>query len=120
MEKFYRFLAFVFVASFGVVSFFLVIFQQDIREYLSSINNLDVREPLVLRPAPTTFDPAKNPLSIDFLQNEKYRSLIKNEVDMTGLKLPGQATTTSTSTPAVAPEKVPEFKVGNPSPFRTF
>lgn len=127
MGKIYRLIAFFFIATFVVASFFLVVFQTDIRDYLSTINNLSEREPLIVRPKPTEFDPAKNPLKVEFLTLEKYKDLVKTEVDMTGIQIPGMidtsSSTTATSTfvtSSTAPEKIPEFKVGNPEPFKSF
>ena len=121
MDKFYRLLAFIFVVAFGISSFFLMVFQQDIRDYLSSMNNLNVKEPLIERPVPAAFDPKNNPLDTTLLDNAKYKALIKSEVDMTGIKLPGtESSSTPTSTPIIKEEPLPDFKVGNPSPFKSF
>jgi len=122
MSKIYKLIAFIFIAFFAVASFFLVVFQKDIREYLSTINNLSEREPLIVRPKPIEFDLNKNPLSINFLSLDKYKNLIKTEVDMTGIKIPVigggvSTTTTATSTPE---ENIPDFKLGNPEPFKNF
>jgi len=128
MQKIYRLIAFTFISFFVVFSFFLVVFQQDIRDYLSTINNLSDREPLIMRPKPIEFDPNNNPISVTFAKTDKYNNLVKTVVDMTGINIPnfGESTSTpifSTSTPNSTPsstEQIPDFKVGNPSPFKSF
>ncbi|MEI7452088.1 MAG: hypothetical protein WCK37_02660 [Candidatus Falkowbacteria bacterium] len=126
MQKIYRLIAFTFISFFVVISFFLVVFQKDIREYFSTINNLSDREPLIMRPKPTEFDPNNNPIKVAFLVTDKYKNLVKTVVDMTGINVPNFGGATSTAPTSTIPviststENIPEFKVGNPEPFKNF
>ena len=118
MNKFYRLTAFFYIVAAIFFTGLIVIFQKDARGLLGALNNVSSQSMTIERPAPTTLNLASGPINLDLFNNPKFKKLVKSQVDMTGISLPGQATTTPTTTPTVEP--TPEFKVGNPDPFKAF
>jgi len=124
MKKFYRLTAFIFIMIAIFFSGIIVIFQKDVREFLSAYNKIDGQtELLVDRPQMGNGDASQAALDLSLLSNPKFLKLQKNEVDMTGVVIPPnlQASTTgSTTASSTKPtEVVPDFKVGNNNPFKS-
>ena len=120
MKKFYRLAAFFFIMTAVFFTALLVVFQKDARIFLSSINNINTQSDLYIVRPQITDGTSTQAINTDLFNNPKYKKLVKSEVDMTGISLPGPASTTPTTTTTVAASTTPSFKVGNSDPFKSF
>jgi len=118
MKKIFKFLAYTFVSSIIIFGAVLVVYRQNIFEYLNSINNLS-------RTAETMIDNIKpgdelvgDSLNLAIIDNPKFKKMKLTEVDLTGLEL--STSTTSTEGGEGESGPAPTFEVGNSNPFKAF
>lgn len=119
MKKVFKLLAYIFVCSIIIFGVILIIFRQNIFEYLNSVNNLSRSNETVLNDIKKGNDLAADPLNLAILNSPKFKKMQLTEVDLSGLNL---STTTPTGGGASTstPEPTPTFDVGNSNPFKAF
>ena len=101
MKKVFKLLAYIFVSSVIVFGVVIIIYRQNIFEYLNSINNLAV-----------------DLLNLSIVNNPKFKKMQLTTVDLTGLNISTSTELGEGNTPG--PETGPTFDVGNSNPFKAF
>lgn len=118
MKKVFKLLAYIFVSSIIIFGAILIVYRQNIFEYLNSVNNLSRSNDSVLNDIKRGGDLAANPLNLAILNNPKFKKMQLTEVDLTGLNL--STTTPTDGITASTSESMPTFDVGNSNPFKAF
>jgi|GEM_PF-1369531 len=118
MKKVFKILAYIFVSSIIIFGGILMVYRQNIFDYLNSINNLSRSSVSVLDDIKNNNDLAADSFSFSIIDSAKFKKMKATQVDLTGLNL-------STSTPttpgaATSSEPAPTFDVGNSNPFKAF
>ncbi|MEI7620078.1 MAG: hypothetical protein WCJ57_00725 [Candidatus Falkowbacteria bacterium] len=118
MKKVFKLLAYIFVCSIIIFGAILIVYRQNIFEYLNSVNNLSRSNESVLDDIKKGNDLAADPLNLAILNSPKFKKMQLTEVDLSGLNL--STTTPTDGTTASTSEPIPTFNVGNSNPFKAF
>ncbi|MFA4942571.1 MAG: hypothetical protein WC564_02985 [Patescibacteria group bacterium] len=120
MKKVFKLLAYIFVCSVIVFGVVLIVYRQNIFEYLNSVNNLGRSTEAVRNGIQKDNNANAESLNLSVINSLKFKKMQLTEVDLTGLDL-------STSTAPIdggmigeKPEPTPVFEVGNSNPFKAF
>jgi len=118
MKKVFKLLAYIFVSSVIVFGVVIIIYRQNIFEYLNSINNLGVSTRAVLDDIKNGNNLAVDLLNLSIVNNPKFKKMQLTTVDLTGLNISTSTELGEGNTPG--PETGPTFDVGNSNPFKAF
>jgi len=118
MKKVFKLLAYIFVGSIIIFGVVLIIYRQNIFEYLNSINNLSRSTESMIDNIKLDNDLVGDSLNLAIINNPKFKKMQLTEVDLTGLDL-GTSTDLTTGG-AGGSELIPTFEVGNSNPFKAF
>lgn len=121
MKKFFRGIAYIFLTLVFASSLGLFLWQGKVLEYLNlsaGLTNENAKDRI--SKLEIKGDAKDSAISPDALfQDPKFIKLQKAVIDTTGLNLP-RPQTAGTSTTETPEEKLPDFKVGNDNPFKSF
>ncbi len=119
MKKVFKLLAYIFVCSIIIFGIVLIVYRQNIFDYLNSVNNLSRSSEAALNDIKNNNDLASDPLNLGLLDNAKFKKMQATKVDLTGLNL-STSTEPTEGGETEEPEVTPTFKVGNSNPFKAF
>lgn len=119
MKKVFKLLAYIFVSSIIIFGAVLIVYRQNIFEYLNSVNNLGQSTESALNNIKNGNGTASDSLNLDIISSAKFKKMQLTEVDLTGLNL-GTSTGPIGGGETGGSEPTPVFEVGNNNPFKAF
>ena len=119
MKKVYKLLAFIFVSSIIVFGAILIVYRQNIFEYLNSINDLGRSTETAISDIQNGKEASADILNLAIINDPKFKKMQLTEVDLTGLNI-GTSTQIGGGTEPGQTGPIPAFEVGNSNPFKAF
>lgn len=118
MQKVLNIIGYVFILLVFALAVVLVVFRLQIFAYLNKVNHVtdpSTQATLNANDLGIQVDQNNNSLDMDIINSDKFKALQAVKVDLTGLNLPNQSTTTASTTSSTV-----SFPVGNTDPFKAF